>query len=178
MPVFTSFLDNLKEEFATIPNKLIPNLVSFVVQLLALIILIIIVIFVAYKPMKEYLNKRANYVEETINKTNENNAISERNIKQSEEAILASKKQANEIILNAEQLAKAKQEESIRLTEQEIERMKKEADEDIKRSKQEAIEEIHKEMVSIALEASKEVLKREVNQKDNERLVEDFIRDN
>ena len=178
MPVIYSFLDDLALEFQTIPEKLVPNLISLVVQLVALILLILLVMKVAYKPIKEYMNKRKTYIEETISKTNENNALSERNLKQSEEAILSSKKQASEIILNAEQLAKNRHEELIKSTELEIERMKKDADEDIRRRKEEALEEIHKEMVSVALEASKEILKREVNEKDNTRLVEDFIKEN
>lgn len=177
MPVIYSFLDDLATEFQKIPEKLVPNLVSLVVQLIALIFLILIVMKVAYKPVKEYLNKRKTYIEETINKTNENNAIAERNAKQSEEAILASKKQANEIILNAEKLGKERQNELIKSAEEEVERMKREADEDIVKSKQDALEEIQKEMVSIALDASKEVLKREVSEEDNKRLLEEFIKE-
>ena len=55
--------------------------------------------------------------------------------------------------------------------------MKREADEDIIKSKQDALEEIQKEMVSIALDASKEVLKREVSEEDNKRLLEEFIKE-
>ena len=55
--------------------------------------------------------------------------------------------------------------------------MKALAEEDIERSKEEAKEEIRKEMVSIALSASEEVLKREVNEKDNARVVANFIKD-
>ena len=32
-------------------------------------------------------------------------------------------------------------------------------------------------MISVALTASEEVLKREINEKDNARIVEDFIKD-
>ena len=55
--------------------------------------------------------------------------------------------------------------------------MKSLAEEDIARSKEEAKEEIRQEMVSVALAASEEVLKREVNEKDNARIVENFIKD-
>ena len=123
--IYDSFLDDLATEFEKIPSKLIPNLISFVVQLLALIMLILIVMYVAYKPIKAYLQKRSQYVEDTINQTNENNVISQRNIKQSEETILASKKQASEIITNAEELAKQRRDEILRSTEIEVERMKK-----------------------------------------------------
>ena len=53
--------------------------------------------------------------------------------------------------------------------------MKKDAENDIKRMELEAQEEIKEEMVSIALEAAKELLAREVDSKDNSRLVKDFI---
>ena len=54
--------------------------------------------------------------------------------------------------------------------------MKEAAEEDIQRSQQEALESIRKEMVNLALSASSEILKREVNEKDNARIAEDFIR--
>ena len=53
--------------------------------------------------------------------------------------------------------------------------MKKDAEDDIARMELEAQEAIRKEMVSIALDASKELLGREVNSSDNTRLIEEFI---
>ena len=38
-----------------------------------------------------------------------------------------------------------------------------------------ALNDIRNEMVNVALTASKEILKREVDEKDNTRLAEDFI---
>ena len=54
--------------------------------------------------------------------------------------------------------------------------MKRDAEEDIAQSKEDAKEEIRKEMVSLALDASSEILSRNVNTKDNEKLADDFIR--
>ena len=53
--------------------------------------------------------------------------------------------------------------------------MKKMAEEDIQKSRQEALDDIHKEIVEVALLTSSEILKREVNTKDNARLAEEFI---
>ena len=60
-------------------------------------------------------------------------------------------------------------------TRKEVEQMKLQAEEDIKRSQQDALEAIHDEMVAVALDASAEILKREVNEKDNKRLAEEFV---
>ena len=54
--------------------------------------------------------------------------------------------------------------------------MKKAAEQDIARAKEDAIQDIRSEMVNVALSASKEILKREVDSKDNVKLAEDFIK--
>ena len=55
--------------------------------------------------------------------------------------------------------------------------MKAEAENDIARMELEAQDKIRKEIVSVALDASKELLGREVSSKDNNRLLEEFIED-
>lgn len=54
---------------------------------------------------------------------------------------------------------------------------KQKALEEIKQARQEAEAAIHDEIVNVALLASKEVLGREINETDNRRLVDDFIKD-
>ena len=46
-----------------ISKNLIPSWLSFVVQFAALVILVLVVFFVAYKPVRKMLTKRADYVE-------------------------------------------------------------------------------------------------------------------
>ncbi len=55
--------------------------------------------------------------------------------------------------------------------------MKLEAENDIARMELEAQDKIKKEIVSVALDASKELLGREVSSEDNNRLLEEFIED-
>lgn len=165
----------MAEEIASIQKKLIPSWTSFVVQIAALAILILIVVFCAYKPVKKMLKKRADYIENNIRESEESKAIAEQREKQSSELILESKKQAASIIEEA-QLAASKEKEAIlEQTKEEIRKMKSDAEKDIEISKQEALDDIHSEMVNVALAASSEILKREVNDKDNARLAEEFI---
>ena len=160
-----------------IRENLIPNWVSFACQLGALIVMILVIFFVAYKPVKKMIQKRADYIEQNVREAEEAKALTLRNSTESEERIIASKKEAAKIIANAKLTAENNRKESIEATQLEINKMKELAEEDIARSKEEAKEEIRQEMVSVALEASKEVLKREVNEKDNARIVQDFIKD-
>ena len=87
----------------------------------------------------------------------------------------SSKLQASEIIKNAEKQGQEKYDRMLASANDEIIEMKKEAEKDIERAKEEAIEDIRNEMVNVALSASEEILKREVDTEDNKRLAEDFI---
>ena len=158
-----------------ISENLIPSWSSFVVQLAALVILIVVVLVVAYKPMKKVLAKRADYIENNIRESEIAKAEAERNAQESQEMIIASRKEAADIVANAKSLAIDTQKATLEETQLEVNRMKSQAQEDIERSKIEAKEEIRQEMVSVALAASEEILKREVNEKDNARIVENFI---
>lgn len=163
--------------FDSIKEKLIPSWTNFVAQITALVVLIIVVIIVGYKPVKAMLKKRQDYVETNISEAEKKNADADKNVIQAKEMILESKRNASEIIEKAEKDAKSIHEQMIADTQKEISQMKKLADEDIERSKQEALDEIHDQIVSVAIAASGEILKREINEQDNTKIVNDFIKE-
>lgn len=158
-------------------NKLIPNWTSFVTQIIALVFVIIIVILIGYKPVKKMLKKRQDFVENNIQQAEVSRLQAERDAKQANEMIIASKKQASEIIQNAEEDANKRREEILLQTDKDVTKMKLDAEKDIEKSREEAKQQIHDEIVSVALSATSEVLKREINEKDNARIVDDFIKD-
>ena len=158
-------------------HKLIPNWISFVVQVAALVIMILVIFFVAYKPVKKMLKKRQDYVVNNIKEAEANKILSEKNIKQANELVIASKKEASEIISNAKREAQNIAAKEINESIEQIRLLKIQAEKDIEQSRLEALEDIRKEIVGVALDASNEILKREVNEEDNKRVIEDFIKD-
>lgn len=175
MPHVLSNIQSIGDTIKTISDKLVPNLLSFVIQLVSFLILLIVVFVFAYKPVKKILKKRADYVENEIKEARENNLTAQKSIDEAKEIVANSKLQASEIIQNAERQGQEKYDALIEQAKSEVEEMKLDAQEDIKRAKEEAIQEIHDEMVNVALSASEEILKREVDSQDNKRLAEDFI---
>ena len=156
-------------------SKLIPNWPSFVAQLGALIILILIVIIFAYKPVRKIVDKRQEYIMKNIKDAEEAKANWQENELESKATVLASKKEAANIINEAKLEAEQEKAKILEEASQEVIKMKQDAENDIVRMEEEAEEQIRQEMVSIALDASKELLGREVNSKDNSRLIEEFI---
>ena len=170
-----SNMSNIGEVIKTIQEKLIPNLLSFVVQFLSFLVLIIAVFILAYKPVKKILKKRADYIENEINEAKQSNLEAQKSVDEAKEMVASSKLQASEIIARAEKQGQERYDMMLVSANNEIATMKKEAEKDIERAKEEAIQDIRNEMVSVALSASEEILKREVDSKDNRKLAEDFI---
>ena len=170
-----SNMSNIGEVIKTISEKLVPNLLSFVVQFLSFLVLIIAVFVLAYKPVKKILKKRADYIENEIAEAKQSNLEAQKSADEAKEIVASSKLQASEIIKNAEKQGQEKYDRMLASANDEIIEMKKEAEKDIERAKEEAIQDIRNEMVSVALSASEEILKREVDTEDNKRLAEDFI---
>lgn len=161
----------------TFLGKLIPNWVSFVVQLAALLVLILIVIIFAYKPVKKIVKKRQDYIESNIKEAEESKAIWKENELKSKETVLASDRTAANIVAEAKANAVIERNKILEQTQEDVSRMKLEAENDIARMELEAQDKIKKEIVSVALDASKELLGREVSSEDNNRLLEEFIED-
>lgn len=167
--------DELNQE--TFFNKLFPNPWEALATLIAFIVLLLVVFFFLYKPVKSMLKKRADYVENKIKDAEIREEKSKELLEDASKNLEDSKKQGLEIIEKSKKTALQEKETIINEGKNEaklqIENAKKEIEQEIEKSK----DEIHKEIVDVALSASKEVLKREINDKDEERLIDDFIKD-
>ena len=166
---------NLNAEAFT--SKLIPNWPSLIAQVGALVVLILVVIIFGYKPIKKIIKKRQDYIEKQIKDAEESKAVWQENELKSKETVLASNRTAADIVAEAKANAEVERKQILDQTALDVEKMKKDAENDIARVEEEAQEKIRKEMVSVALDASKELLGREVSSEDNNRLLEEFIED-
>ncbi|NLB49160.1 MAG: F0F1 ATP synthase subunit B [Erysipelotrichia bacterium] len=169
-------MGDIGETIGTIAEKLVPNLLSFVIQLISFIILIVIIFFVAYKPVKRVLKERADHVETEIKDADEQRVVASADVKEAKAILADSKVQASAIIKQAELKGESRAEAILIAAKLEAKTMLAQAQNDIVQAKEEALENIRNEMVNVALAASKEILKREINVTDNQRLAEDFAK--
>ena len=158
-------------------RKLFPNFWSFLINFIALFVLIAAVYFLAHKPIKKFVERRREYVASNLRESEEAKEKYEAMVRDSDHLVSDAKKKADEIIKQAQFYATV---EAARITDSardEASRRLLSADEEIKQAKEEARESIRQEIVNVALDASKQVLGREVSQADNARLVAEFVSD-
>ena len=158
-------------------DKLFPNPWDALAVFLAFVVLLIAVFYFAYKPVKKLLKQRGDYVEDKIKTAETREKESQKLLNEANEEVKAKRIEAMGIVEKAKEdankernaiLEKAKEEKQA-----ELQRTREEIAQEIEASK----DEIHREIVSVALDASSKVLKREVNSKDNEKLIDSFIDD-
>lgn len=158
-------------------NKLFPNFWSWLINFLALIVLFVVVYFVAYKPIRKYVQARKDYVEKNLRDSESAKAINERKAKESDKLIANAKKEASGIIQKAKEDASKQAEVIVNDAKDEALKKQKEADIAIKQAEERSRVAIQEEIVNVAMDASKKVLGRSIDTKDNRRLVEDFVKD-
>ena len=171
------FLASFEDELSGISKQIFPSLPALITQLLATFVMFFIVFKFFWKPIKEFIDKRKDFLENELKEATTlkeeakaAHSLADKRIKEmkvearkiKEEAENQALEVRKEILLKAEEEAQAKKEKALR---------------DIEKQKLEAQEDIHREIVGVALLAAQKIVEREIDEKDNTRLVEDFIKD-
>ena len=159
-------------------NKIFPNgYWDFLIQLIAFILLILIVFFLGYKPVKKMLQARRDAVGKMIDDAKKDQAEAHKAALAIDQTIAEGKEEAARIIAEAKSQAEFQAKQILDSAHAEAMAKRQRADEDIEAAKRASIESTRREMVDVAMMASAKLLGREVNDKDNERLVRDFVDD-
>ena len=159
-------------------RKLFPNGIwDLVIQLAAFVVLLVVVFFIAYKPVKKMVAKRREYVALQIASAEEANRVAQEAAAKKDVTIEEGKAEAGRIVAEARIEAQKEAARILSEAEQSASEKKKQADIDIELAKQKSKDDVYREIVDVAIAASSQVLNREVNQKDNERLVNEFLED-
>ena len=174
-PIVITGCDGKPFEQEDFLHYLFPNPWDALAIFLAFIVLLLVVFYFAYKPVKKLIKDRKDYVEGKIKNAEEREAIAAKKVEEAEKEIVESRQKAIEIVEKAK-LDASKERDEIKAqakldADKEVERARQEIAQEIEATK----DEIHREIVSVALDASSKVLEREVNKKDNEKLIDDFI---
>ena len=161
----------------SIEAKLIPNIWAFLVQLLAFIVLIIVVTKFAYKPVRKYLDKRSQILNDERIEAEELKQKAKENFYESEKKLAEVRDNASKIIDEAREKGKSERETILKEANLEAQKVKANAYKTIEEEKSKAQKEIKEDIVDVAFSMTSKLLEREVNTKDNEKLVDDFVKD-
>lgn len=158
-----------------ISAKLFPNLATVIIQLLSTGVLLLLFKKFLWIPVQQYFQKRADFIESQIEDAKTSQEKAKQLMLESEEQARQSAKEYYDIIARAKDDALRVRDTMIAKAKEEAARKIEQAERQIEVEKQQAREEMKKEMVDIAIEAATRVMSKEMNSKENQQMVEDFV---
>ena len=161
----------------TIVNKLFGSWQSLLIQLGATLIMILIVSKFLMQPVREILQKRQDYVVNQVLKAEQMKEEAENQQKEVKQKIASLNVEASTILDEARKNAEVIKDKALKEIEEEKEIQHQNLLKQLEQEKENAKEEIRKEILDVALKATEIVLQREVNEKDNQAIVENFIKE-
>ena len=167
--------DMIEEKISKTVNNMLPNLWVTLIQLAMFLLIVLAFIFFAYKPLKKKLKQRADYIENNIKSSEDTKKQAQDKLNEANQVIPQSQKKAVDIVSSAQKTAEIKSNNVEKELAKQIENQKVLAHKDIEAEREKTLKEAHEEIVTTAILASKEILKREITEKDNDEFVNSFV---
>ena len=158
-------------------NDAIPNLYITLAQLGAFIVMVVLVIVFGYKPIKKKLDARREYVQKNLEDSDEHLKKAKKAQEEAENNITDSRVKANAIVEAARRQAMEETKQMMDKAQESIDLRKKQGEAELEERKKNLERDTHDQIVKTALDASKEILGRELTQEDNDEMIAKFLKD-
>ena len=148
---------------------------DLLINIVSIIVLYLVVKKLAYKPVKKFLDARTERVEAQKNEAATALTEATEMKEQYEELLKDSENAKADAIKEGINNAKAEATEIINSAREQAKTIVDKANKNAQEKEQEALDNAREEIVNLAIDASATLLKREFDDADNKRLIEDFL---
>ena len=160
-----------------IVNQIFPNLYVFIAHTISLIFLLILVTRLAWKPTKNYIEKRTQEIQRKMEDAEKAQIESEKNLHMSKMKLLESKNTAAQIIENAELDAEQKKKKIEAAALNKASRIENEGLSKIKKQEMELEKRMNLEVSKLALETAGLFLSKKIDEEENKKIIDDIVND-
>ena len=154
---------------------LLPDPGLFIWTVITFLIVLAILRWKAWKPLMDTLDARAKQIEDSLSKAEKVTADAEQQAEKNEEILNQARKEAQEIVSKAREAGDGLKQKLELDGKEQYENMLEKAKDQIDSEKQKALSEIKNTVVDIALKASEKVIKRNLNNDDNKKMIEQTV---
>lgn len=161
-----------------IADKIIPDDPwAFVVQLTATFLLVLILAKFLVKPVRNYIAARQAYIQGNLDEAANKNKAADEKLLDANTQLKEARVTSKQMVENAKVTALNEKDRIVEETKEEVASMKEKARKDIENERIQMKEQLSKEVIDVALLAASKVVEREVSEKDNKKIIDDFIKD-
>ena len=158
-----------------INDWLMPNTGLTLWTIVTFLVLLFVLKWKAWGPLMDALDARSKQIEESLSKAEKVTAEAEQQAAKNEEILQAARKEAQEIVALAREAGDKLKHKMETDGKDQYDGMLEKAKEQIDMEKQKALNEIKTTVVDIALKASEKVIKRNLSDEDNKKIVEQTV---
>ena len=148
---------------------------TILAQIINFLLLVALLRAVAYKPVARLLQQRSDKIKSDLNQAEADRKAAEQTLAQYKAQLSDAHKKAQEIVEKANLTARQEHDAAVAETRREIERMKQTAQAEIENERNRAFEDMKSQIVSLSLAAAGKVVAKNIDTKENDKLVNDFI---
>ncbi|WP_050636913.1 F0F1 ATP synthase subunit B [Candidatus Stoquefichus sp. SB1] len=158
-----------------IAGKLFPNITTLIVQLLSTGVMLFVFKRYLWSPVQAYFEKRADFIENQIDEAKEMNEKAKTFVVESEKQARDSAREYRDIVERAKSDALKVRDDIIVEARKEAASKIEQAEKEIAAEKVQARADMKEEIVDIAMDVATKIMKKEMNTKENEKLVNEFV---
>ncbi len=158
-----------------INDWLMPNTGLTLWTIATFLVLLFVLKWKAWGPLMDALDARSKQIEESLSKAEKVTADAEEQAAKNEEILQAARKEAQNIVAQAREAGDKLKHKMETDGKEQYDGMVEKAKEQIDMEKQKALSEIKTTVVDIALKASEKVVKRNLTNEDNKKIVEQTV---
>ena len=152
--------------------------VNFFTMIFAWINLVILYVFLKkllFKPVKNMIDSRQKEIDDMYSEAEGAKSSANEMKAQYEEKIASADAESEEILRRAVRRAELREEEILREADKKAARVMERAEEQIELEKKRAVNDVKDEVSSIALGIAEAVIERDIDKKDHDSLIDEFI---
>ena len=152
------------------------NIWSILISLANLLIIFLILKKFLFKPVQKVMNTRQEQVNKIYSEADESRASANQMKQEYEQRLANARQEADSMMKTAVQTAQRKGEQIVSEAKSQASHVKQKAEEEIAQQKQQMLQDVRSEISELAVDIASKVVEREINQKDYDGFVDDFIK--
>lgn len=152
------------------------NFWDILISLANLLIMFLIVKKFLFKPVMNIMNARQEQVDKIYNDANQDRSEAAGMKKEYENRLATAREEADGLVRSAVQTAQRRSDAILAEANSQVSHLKQKAEEDIAMEKQQMLKSVQSEISDMAVSIASKVVEREIQKKDHDAFVDEFIR--
>jgi len=149
---------------------------DLLLNILNIILLFLITRTLVYKPVKKFMQERKERIENEKAQVSKEKEEAEEIKSDYEEKLALAEENARQAVIESEAQAKKKASEIIDEAQKQAEAIRSDARLQAQKEKQKALDSMKDDVASLAISISEKILSRQVNNEDNDRIINEFLK--